>query len=390
MESHVTTHQKIGPVLVVGAGPTGLTAAVELSRLGIETRIIEVRDKPSELSRAVGIMPYSLDLLEASGVTTKLLDSGVLIKGFKVYDENSKLRGTLELSEIDHRYKFVIAMAQSTTESILEAQLSTNGVMVERSVQLVSVRNNRTVERHLVQSQERVEADDMHGGVTVDLIREGRLVTEQYAAVLGADGIYSTVRHCARIPFDGYDLEEEWGIGDYILEGWDYDPDYAHIFFRPSGASGLVVRLDDNKRYRLSGTTPDAVEVAPEDYTFIESIASGKFKVSCRQVPTLQKGAIYLAGDSAHAHPPVGGQGMNLGIADAVCFAQRCAQNTLDGYTDERGPIVKSFVDHAGKEAQFATRNGPLVRIIRNLMIQLVTAITPLHKYAAMSFVGLR
>ena len=390
MESPVTTHQKIGPVLVVGAGPTGLTAAVELSRLGIETRIIEVRDKASELSRAVGIMPYSLDLLEASGVTTKLLDSGVLIKGFKVYDENSKLRGTLELSEIDHRYKFVIAMAQSTTESILEAQLAANGVMVERSVQLVSVRNNRTVERHLVQSQERVEADNMHSGVTVDLVREGRLATEQYAAVLGADGIYSTVRHCARIPFDGYDLEEEWGIGDYILEGWDYDPDYAHIFFRPSGASGLVVRLDDNKRYRLSGTTPDAVEVAPEDYTFIESVASGKFKVSCRQVPTLQKGAIYLAGDSAHAHPPVGGQGMNLGIADAVCFAQRCAQNTLDGYTDERGPIVKSFVDHAGKEAQFATRNGPLVRIIRNLMIQLVTAITPLHKYVAMSFVGLR
>ena len=101
MDSHVTTHQKIGPVLVVGAGPTGLTAAVELSRLGIETRIIEVGDKPSELSRAVGIMPYSLDLLEASGVTTKLLDAGVLIKGFKIYDESSKLRGTLELSAID-------------------------------------------------------------------------------------------------------------------------------------------------------------------------------------------------------------------------------------------------------------------------------------------------
>ena len=390
MDSHVTTHQKIRPVLVVGAGPTGLTAAVELSRLGIETRIIEVRDKPSELSRAVGIMPYSLDLLEASEVTAKLLDAGVLIKGFKIYDESSKLRGTLELSEIDHRFKFVIAMAQSTTESILETQLSASGVTVERSVQLVNVRNNNNIERLSVQSQERTRAGHLDSGVTVNLIRNGQLVTEQYAAVLGADGIYSTVRHCARIPFDGYDLEEEWGIGDYILEGWDYDPDYAHIFFRPSGASGLVVRLDDKQRYRLSGTTPDAMDVAPQDYSSIELIANGKFKVSCRQVPTLQKGAIYLAGDSAHAHPPVGGQGMNLGIADAVCFAHRCAENTLSGYTDERGPIVKGFVDHAGKEAQFATRNGPLVRIIRNSMIQLVSAITPLHKYAAMSFVGLR
>ena len=390
MESHVTTHQKIGPVLVVGAGPTGLTAAVELSRLGIETRIIEVRDRPSELSRAVGIMPYSLDLLEASGVTTKLLDAGVLIKGFKVYDERSKLRGTLELSEIEHRYKFVIAMAQSSTESILEAQLSGSGVKVERSVQLVNVRNNGYIDHLSVQSQERTRTGHLDSGVTVSLIREGQLVTEHYAAVLGADGIHSTVRHCARIPFDGYDLGEEWGIGDYVLEGWDYDPDYAHIFFRPSGTSGLVVRLDDKKRYRLSGTSRDATDVAPQEYSSIELIASGKFKVSCRLVPTLQKGAIYLAGDAAHAHPPVGGQGMNLGIADAVCFAQRCAQNTLDGYTDERGPIVKSFVDHAGKEAQFATRNGPLVRIIRNLMIQIVTSITPLHKHAAMSFVGLR
>ena len=386
----MTTKQKIGPVLVVGAGPTGLTGAVELSRLGVETRVIEVRDTPSELSRAVGIMPYSLDLLEASGVTAKLLDAGVLIKGFKVYDESSNLKGTLELREIDHRYKFVIAMAQSTSESILEAQLSVNGVKIERSVQLVNVRNNDSVARLSVQSQERARTAHFDSGVTVNLIREGQLVTEQYAAVLGADGIYSTVRHCARIPFDGYDIEEEWGIGDYILEGWDYDPDYAHIFFRPSGASGLVVRLDNKKRYRLSGTSPDATDVAPQDYSFIELIAGGKFKVSCRQVPTLQKGAIYLAGDSAHSHPPVGGQGMNLGIADAVCFAQRCAENTLDGYTDERGPIVKSFVDHAGKEAQFATLNGPLVRIIRNTMIQFVTAIPPLHRRAAMSFVGLR
>ena len=108
-------------------------------------------------------------------------------------------------------------MAQSTTESILETQLAASGVMVERSVQLVNVRNNNNIDRLSVQSQERTRAGHPDNGVTVNLIGEGQLVTEQYAVVLGADGICSTVRHCARIPFDGYDLEEEWGIGDYVL-----------------------------------------------------------------------------------------------------------------------------------------------------------------------------
>ncbi|MGI9371939.1 MAG: FAD-dependent oxidoreductase, partial [Hyphomicrobiales bacterium] len=186
-------------VLIVGAGPTGLTAAVELWRHGIKAEIIDKRDEASGFSRAVGITPRSLHLLEASGVTKLLLGEGVRLQGVRVYrGKELKLALGINPPVIKYGYDYVVGLAQDRTEANLRAVLEGMGGIVRYSTAL----------KKLSQDDDSVLAE----------LEDGSLETYDY--VIAADGIRSTVRGNLGIKYPGYELPETWSIADVDVKDW--------------------------------------------------------------------------------------------------------------------------------------------------------------------------
>ena len=369
----MTKNSASGPVLVVGAGPVGLSAAVELVRRGVETHIIEMRDQPSQLSRAVGIMPRSLEYLEPSGATERFLDRGVRIRGFKIYSEEKQI-AFINASIVDHRFNFVIAMAQSETEQILEGILKEAGVTVERSTRLVGLKN-------------------LDNKVSVELLSNNKSESRNYNAVLGADGIYSSVRYYSRIPFDGIDYDARWSIADYFFDDWQYEPEFGHIFLKKTGIGGIIVRLDHGNRYRIAATLPGggpaAINVLPKAYTSYRLIVGGDFAISARQAKQYNRGSVYLAGDAAHVHPPVGGQGMNLGIADAWRFANYFAEGNLIRYASESQAHARKIISNAKIEHQVVSVSNRILISVRNSLLNFLTSPKSLQKSISTQFMGI-
>ncbi|MEX1035709.1 MAG: FAD-dependent oxidoreductase, partial [Sneathiella sp.] len=180
-------------VLVVGAGPTGLTAAVELKRRGMEVEIIDRRAEGSGLSRAVGITPKSLCLLYPSGVTDKLLAEGIRFREARLYRRaNLALTLPIKASPPKYGYDFVLGLPQDRTETLLRETLEAQGIPVRYSTELIGLKE---------------EAD----GVTA-ILKDGP--HERYDYMLGADGVHSRTRELLDIPFPGHDLPETWSIAD--------------------------------------------------------------------------------------------------------------------------------------------------------------------------------
>ena len=186
-------------VLIVGAGPTGLTAAVELARLGIIASVIDKKPNRSTLSRAVGILPNSLRLLTACGVSAKLLDQGTKIDNFIVY-KASKLLATISLQQGHQTYPFVLGLAQDKTEQVLEQVFESYGGQVDYGHELVSLNNQ----------QNTVSVEFSDGS------------TRLFDFVLGADGVNSRCRQSLQLDFPGYELNERWSIADVDATNWPH------------------------------------------------------------------------------------------------------------------------------------------------------------------------
>ncbi len=178
-------------VLIVGAGPAGLTTAVELARRGIVSDVIDLRESGSGLSRAVGIMPASLEILRRSGVTGKLVAEGMKFRQVCIY-RHSSLALALPLKGSVADDGFILGLAQDRTETHLRDALSELGGTVRYGTELVD----------LCQDANKV---------TVEM-RDG--AKAEYDYVVGADGVGSTTRELLNIDFRGHDLPETWSIAD--------------------------------------------------------------------------------------------------------------------------------------------------------------------------------
>ena len=298
-------------VLIVGAGPSGLTTAVELARQGIMPYIVDKRDSASTLSRAVGITPRSLQLLSYSGVSERLIAEGIAMDGACIY-RGEKLLLKLPLHSKKAFFPTLLSLPQDRTEAIMADGLESLGCSVHYSLGLES----------FIDQKDQVVAQFSDG-------RE-----EAFDMIVGADGIRSTVRQTAAIDYSGVDLEETWSIADVDAEDWQHAREFTLVQAGP-GIAIVVVPLSTT-RYRVVASHKEALDVLPLPLNVTNIRRQGTFKISVRQAQTYSKGRVHLVGDAAHCHSPVGGRGMNLGIADGVELAQRIAENTLEGYSSLR------------------------------------------------------
>jgi 2-polyprenyl-6-methoxyphenol hydroxylase-like FAD-dependent oxidoreductase len=337
-------------VLIVGAGPTGLTCAVELWRRGIEAEIIDKRDNASGFSRAVGITPASLEILEPSGVAENLISDGIKFHGLRVYrGEKPALAMPIKVKMMQHGYDFMLGFAQDRTETHLRNALQKLGGTVRYSTELSG----------LHQSDGQVKAEI--AGAKPEI----------YDYLIGADGVRSTVRDASGIDFPGYDLPEKWSIADVEAQDWP-NHDLFTLCQLTGGRVAVVVPLEA-ARYRLVSNTENAIEALPLPMNIGKIHRQGTFTISVRQVETYQKGRVLLAGDAAHSHSPVGGRGMNLGIADGADIAKRLAEGTSSGYTAARHADGARVIEGSERVRNFITSPSTIKRAVVFCVLKLLS-----------------
>lgn len=310
-------------ILIVGAGPTGLTAALELARRGYPARVVDRDQGPTSLSKAVGVSPHSLDILEPSGVTERLLARGVRVRQAQARYED-KLLAAIDLTRIPHRFNFLLSLPQAETERIMEAVLEARGGHVDWRTELKDIR--------LV---DHVAEVDLEGPAGAETLR--------YDHVFGADSVHSRVRQALGMGFSGYAHKRLWSIADAEIPGWPYPSETAEAVLHRNGDLGFVIPMGEG-RFRAVSNTPEPLAHVPglEGARVLEQ---DTFHIPVKQADRYQAGGVFLGGDAAHVHSPIGARGMNLGIEDAAAFARRLSDGELDGYEAERRPVGRRWMD---------------------------------------------
>jgi 2-polyprenyl-6-methoxyphenol hydroxylase-like FAD-dependent oxidoreductase len=338
------------PVLVVGAGPTGLTMANELARHGVAVRIIDRAPAAATTSRALVVQPRCLEIFEDMGVVTDALAAGSPARGFKVLFGNGK-GARLEFADLltgprnDTRYQSLYTLSQDDTERILTKALAERGVEIERGLAATDLRMDGA-------------------GVTVTVRRDGIATTEtiRCAWLVGCDGAHSTVRQAAGIPFEGSTYADEFIMADAEL-AWDLADGDLYAFPNRAGIFAAFA-MPGEHRFRIfgnvaAGPSAEYSEPTPEQFQAMmderlplpakvtKAHWVSRYRLHRRSVPRYRDGRIFLVGDAAHVHSPAGAQGMNTGIQDAYNLAWKLAlvvrglagESVVDSYHAERHPI---------------------------------------------------
>jgi 2-polyprenyl-6-methoxyphenol hydroxylase-like FAD-dependent oxidoreductase len=356
-------------VLVAGAGPTGLLAAAELVRRGVACRVIDQAPAPSVHSKALGIMARTLEVLDAIGIADRFISAGRKVHGANAYAGGKRILH-VALDELDSPNPFVLSLPQSETERLLTEHLESLGVRIERQVALTG----------LSQTDARVEAKLVGPG--------GKEESCSVPWLLGADGAHSQARKSVGLPFDGKQFEEAFILGDLHVD-WDLADDETHGFLSPEGAV-VCIPLPGARSWRLVGDAPRwlAPNADPtlECFQRVMLERAGKieplfdagwlatFRIHRRIVPHYRSGRVFLLGDAAHIHSPVGGQGMNTGLQDAYNLAwklalvvkQRAPDSLLDSYEPERRPIAAETLEGTDLATRVVTLRNPIARELRD------------------------
>jgi 2-polyprenyl-6-methoxyphenol hydroxylase-like FAD-dependent oxidoreductase len=330
-------------ILIAGAGPTGMAAALFLAERGVSARIIEKRAEISHLSKALAVNPRTLALLEDTGVTERLLAQGRRLTGANLYRRGRRLF-RVDLTRVENRYPFMLIHAQSRSEALLADALAERGVTVEREVELVDLTLN----------SDGANAVLRHG--------DGRTETATASTVLGADGSRSAVRVKLGVGFPGSSYEEPWQLYDLALE-MPLPEDEVHVFFLDEGV--LFLARIEGDVWRVATNVPDPLSRLPPGTRTGEIVWESSFHVSHHLAQRLQVGAACLAGDAAHLHSPLGGRGMNLGIEDAYVFAALAAEHRLADYDRLRRPTDAAVVRGIRRLTDIPRGRSPLARFVR-------------------------
>ncbi len=352
-----------GSVLVVGAGPVGLTVAIGLRRRGIPVRIIDRAPGQAGESRALGIQARTLEVLPEA-IVADLLAAGTRIARVSLA-HGGRVLGRVELSGAATEFSHILALGQQHVERILLAHLASLGVEVERG---------RTLEG-LIELPDGVRAEVREA--------EGLLRRIDSAALIGCDGVASTVRSLAGLEGAARRDDRSWMLADVIVESAT-PADEALISFGvgevaamfPLSADGALRRIVVAPRGSGGERTEEPPEVDVEALQAVLDRVTGgsirivrgewfsRFRIREHVARSFRAGRVLLAGDAAHAHSPLGAQGMNLGMQDAVALVDLLAPvlrgdaewGSLDAYDAERRPLARRIVAMTGRATALALR----------------------------------
>src|SRR3990167_2006225 len=370
------------PVLIVGAGPSGLMMAYELARQGISFRIIDKKAEQTQFSNAAALQTRTLEILKQIGLINDFLRAGQKCRAICFYDKGKEF-ARASFDNLNSVYPFILTLPQSTTEQILNENLARLHHQVERSRELVAVKANFND----------IEATIKHSDGEEEVIRCQWL--------LGCDGAHSTVRDKCAFQFPGEDLSEQFIVADGTLDSF-LRRDEIHIFSADGQMLGIFP-LGEN-RYRLAGNTNLGYERKTFTENDIKTIIEERsheqlsarnvswispFWIHSKMCEEMRKGNIFLLGDAAHIHSPVGGQGMNTGLQDAHNLAWKLAlviqgradEKLLDSYQDERKPVIKDVVDTTERFTKILMISNPFILFIRKYIIKLMLSIPAIRNY---------
>ena len=346
-------------VLVVGAGPTGLTLACQLARFGVRFRIIDKQPDRAHESRALGVQARSLEVLQALGLGEALAARGRTTTRLMLHvDRDAPV--AIDLGAVprdDTRFPYILFVSQSDTEAVLDGFLEAAGAEVERRIELVAFREEST------------------GVVCVVRHSDGREDTVRASYLAGCDGAHSTVRKEADIAFEGGAYPQTFALGDVEADG-ALVPEAINAFALGRGVA-MFFPLGHPATWRvmaMEGTVPrpsaggdDTVSTQQLSLAELQAIVDEptggrvrvhhpvwltRFRLHHRQAVTYQRGRVFLAGDAAHIHSPVGAQGMNTGIQDAWNLGWKLAMvsrgladaRLLNSYHSERWPVGRTLL----------------------------------------------
>ena len=379
-------------VLIVGAGPVGLTMACELVRYGLSVRIVDKNTQRTDKSKAIVVWPRTLELLDrtGAGVADQFVQAGLKAEYTNIFAGEEQI-AHVDLSSVDTPYKFVLLIQQSETERILEEHLAGLGIKVERQVQLESFEQNA----------DSVTCNLVHAGGSKESVEADWLI--------GSDGAHSTVRHGLGMNFEGSTMLNDWILADVHVSGIQ-GPPAANIHWHAQGILALFPL--GGTRYRVIADVGESTSSgigehrAPslEEVQRILDVRGSKglvasdpvwmssFTINERKVADYRAGRVFLAGDAAHVHSPAGGQGMNTGMHDAFNLAWKLAlvsrglfasEPLLTSYSIERSAVAKLVLEATGRATTMALIRGKVKQSIRNHIASAVFGLAPVQHIMA-------
>jgi 2-polyprenyl-6-methoxyphenol hydroxylase-like FAD-dependent oxidoreductase len=382
-------------VLIVGAGPTGLTLGAQLRAFGVPFRIVDRTVAAAHESRALAVQARTLEILQSLGLGEALAARGNPSARLALHFEGgAPAEVTLGgFAANDTRFPYILFVSQAETEDLLGRHLSDRGVTIERGVELVSAKQDG-------------------GSVHCVLHRaDGREEAVRARYLVGCDGAHSAVRKQVGIPFEGEAYLQDFMLGDVDADG-PIEPDVLHSF-ASKGRVAMFFPLRSPAKWRViaMGQRRKNPDVAPLQTE--ESLTRGKlsleelrgavgaatdgtvtvrdpvwlthFRLHHRQARRYRSGRVFLAGDAAHIHSPVGAQGMNTGMQDAwnlgwklaLVALGRADAKLLDSYEAERWPVGRSLLRYTDRAFSLFTRVMSAGRVAAWIRRTIVARVLP-------------
>src|SRR5215831_11378267 len=394
-EGEMTAPAEVTEVVVVGAGPTGLTLAVRLAQLRVPHVVVDANAGPVRESRATLVHAATLEILDELGAAGELIAAGVRVNRIGFCDRG-RVIASIVLAGVPSRYRFALGVPQSTTEQVLVGRLAALGGSIRWGHRAEKV--TPAPECYLVTGTGPAEA-----GATPFAIGA------RY--VIGCDGAHSIVRSSAGLGFPGGAYPSQFVLADVELASPPGPDDEARIFTSPHGV--VVTGRLPSGNHRIVATVDAALAVPdPPGRAFLDTILrergvgqlaadpvwSSRFRVAHRVAGRFRAGGVFVCGDAAHVHSPAAGQGMNTGIADAYDLASRLAavvagwagEAVLDGYEHDRRPAALEVVTFTNRMTKMATLRSPIARPLRDTALAAASRIPPSRNLITLWVTGLK
>jgi len=351
-------------VLIVGAGPTGLVLAYVLARLGVRVRIIDKTSEPGTTSRALAVQTRTLEFYRQLGIADDIVQAGLEMNQANLWRGGSRVAHVDfgRLGDMHTPYPFGLIFPQDEHERFLIDRLKAVGVEVERETELLDFQPH----------------DDRVA------VRTNRWSSEA-AFIAGCDGARSIVREKLGIGFGGGTYEHMFYVADADASGplvnrelnvsIDTSDFLAAFPLKPEGRVRLIgtirASVEAAKKLEWNDVSTDILQLLRMDVHRVNWFST--YHVHHRVASRFRSGRLFLLGDAAHIHSPVGGQGMNTGIGDAMNLAwklaavirNRAPMRILDTYEPERIAFARRLVATTDRVFQFITKSGPLAGFVR-------------------------